>query len=225
VQKLLFNKSNNSEANYHFPSDNHSVSLDSCVEIIMEQTAAKEIIFQGVYFHLNPEYLSKISRAKYHNFDLKISEELLDEFRDYVLENKSDPLNSGLSFTSFYEENRKKGVFRSLIYLDGTVFQQVQQEALQDSDLVIDITKAHVWLVEQLLRKVQIIPQPSEAITEVATNRKSNKWLSWILAIVIYLVILAIVLIITQFKVDSLLILISAIMIVPLRWLIKSFLK
>jgi hypothetical protein len=224
VQKLLFKKNPNSESSYHFPSDSHSVVLDSCVEIVTEKTSDHEISFQGVYFHLTPEYLEKISRAKYHHFDLRLPEELSTEFRNYILDQEKDPLNSGLTFTSFYQENRtKKAVFRSLIYLDGTVFQQVQQDALQDSKLVIEISKAHIWLVKQLLRQVEIIDIPESIPDQPIIKKQPRKGelLSWILALVVYTICLGIILVLIDFEINPILLLISAWLVLPLKWLIK----
>jgi hypothetical protein len=136
--------------------------FDSYVEIIHKDIYDKQPIFPCICFHLDRARLVKLQKVQANNKLLKFSPSLISNFRYITLVDRQNHLHSGLTFCTYYQQdNYKKAVIRSVIFLDGKINQQICNDLLQSPELTKKLIYAHYSLSEQLLQKLFLTTKPS----------------------------------------------------------------
>ncbi|MEC4983045.1 MAG: hypothetical protein SAJ37_05190 [Oscillatoria sp. PMC 1068.18] len=141
------------------------MALESCIEIIKEKITRKRVVFHGVNFYLSEAYLEEIEVARKTGTKLNLSRPLLNDWRYYALFDEQNRLQSGLTFSTYYEQdNFNIPLMRSVISLDGDIFHQVAHDCLSLPDFALKISSAHYWLIEQLFVQLRL---------------EAQNWLNW----------------------------------------------
>lgn len=95
----------------------------------------------GFIFNFNPTVIREIQTAQGQYRHVTIPEDIQDQLRDTLLQSNQ------LSFCSYYCE---AAVFKTTIYRDGQIIQQVSQGLLYYPELLTLIVGAHYWLISEL---------------------------------------------------------------------------
>lgn len=154
------------------------VNLDSCIQLVTENITRQRVAFHGIRFYLNRETISQIQQAKANGDRIHISRPLLADLRYYALFDWENNLQSGLTFSTYYQRGKtSQALIRSIMFPDGDAIQQIRSDSLQRPQLALTLTSAHHWLVEQLLRELR--------------PRSSGSWhrLAWVLSALIVAVV------------------------------------
>ncbi|GEM_PF-2435653 len=158
--------------------------LDSCFEIIEDKIDPKTSIIQGISFHLNQKTLIQILTAKQQNISLKISASILNQIRYYCLIDQDQLFNlqSNLNFITYFDSiNNQKPLLKTTLGLEGNIVNQICDRCLENGDLLLNITLAHYWLIEQILKEIKFQFKPA----------KVKKWfniIAWIIAVIIVII-------------------------------------
>ena len=136
---------------------NNQLHLERYIRFFKERRSDRRVVYHGIRFHLNDEVLAQIQQARSQGRSLFIKPKFLADLRYYLLFDEYSALNCGINVSTYYiEENHEETVVRSLISLDGDILYQMDRRYLEKPELAIALTSAHYWLVEQLLRKLQL---------------------------------------------------------------------
>lgn len=190
------------------------LALTSCIKLVQEKLTPQRMATHGVVFHINTETIAQIEQAQDQEIRLDLEPSFLTKWRHYAMFDPQNQLQSGLSFTTYYHraDNTEVAVLRSVILLDGNVFEQLQQDLLRNSELALQVTNAHYWLIEQLLSYLPLKLQG-----------KSINWASWLIAALIVLV--SVILSIKSFMTHPWLLILIPVVWVLLQWGIRILLQ
>ncbi len=156
--------------------------FNSCIQIDRVRISRKLAIPRQIVFRFEPKILSQIEQAKENNHQFILSPGNLADLRYYALLNyfSAEQLDfcqghlaklisleqlrdrvafeSPLIFTSNYlfSHSQSKKVVRSIINSEGQISQQVQQDLWQNPQLLAKVTKAHYWLILQILAQLPL---------------------------------------------------------------------
>ena len=144
----------------------------------------KELISPGIIvpaqvdFNFNQSYLKQIIHQKSNFKQLKLSPELLGDFRFYSLQlNKAVPNFSLVFITHYAEEHQPIAVIKSVVSYDGKITQQICRSLFKNTLLLDDLVASHYWLIDQICDRLSF---------EYA---KQGNLLAWGLSIVIAILI------------------------------------
>lgn len=158
------------------------IVLSSCIYISREQISRRHIVPNGVRFYLNQDYLHEIKQAQTEKTKITLSPYLLADFRYYILIERHSHIPSDINFSTYYEHNEQEiAKIKSTISVEGKVVQQICHDEWQDYKLLQEITNAHHWLIQEMLSQLPL-------------EKNNNKWLSWVIALVITILITPIIL-------------------------------
>ncbi|MBR8828745.1 MAG: hypothetical protein DSM107014_12735 [Gomphosphaeria aponina SAG 52.96 = DSM 107014] len=106
---------------------------------------------ESVYFYFNQDTLKAITQLKSQKKQLKLTLKYRSDLRRLAL------VTSGLTFCSYYQQDESKvAIFKSVIFLEGKIINQISQHCLENPELTQEIMTAHYWLVEQILANLPI---------------------------------------------------------------------
>lgn len=120
------------------------------------------LLRQGEFFlRLNESLIQRIQLARQRKRPLTIPEELLAALRRYTLLDDRGRPQSGLTFSTYYEDSIKRRllhpgltsgqiILRTIVSLDGDVIHQILEDYLYHPEC-LEIVQSHYWLVNQLL--------------------------------------------------------------------------
>lgn len=145
-------------------------------------------IFHGINFYLDQAKIESIQQTQLYHHRFQISLKLLWELYSYVLKQNRSNVYSGLTFSTYYSDSPQEtidrvqlrrsdrtsyqAIVRSVIYLDGQIFQQIHSDCLQNAQFAKDVTSAHYCLIESLLSQLNLTTKYSARYT----------WLSWLIS-------------------------------------------
>ncbi|MEC4805852.1 MAG: hypothetical protein SAJ12_07150 [Jaaginema sp. PMC 1079.18] len=169
---------NNAAASASLASQVRDLHSERWLQINQDKVTNKEIIVQGIEFHLNANQFAHLKAAKEQGTLLYFTPEVVREIRYYTL------FNPVLTFSTFYQ---KELVFRSTIALDGEVLNQVRSDCLERQEWAIAIASVHHWLIQEVIAQVPL------------QYKRLGTRLAWFLAIVI--VALSVIISLANFQV------------------------
>lgn len=140
----------------HPPSPRQNLAIASCIQIEVERISRSQVLFHGVRFTLDKESLHQIQQAQQMGDSLKLSRQLLTDLRYYALIDDENRWQSGLSFCTYYQRgNSQEALMRSVIGMDGDIIHQIQRNCLERPNFSRQISAAHYWLIEQVMRQLR----------------------------------------------------------------------
>ena len=151
---------------------------DSLIRVKKKRITSGKYIPTQVCFELTNRDLNLLKSQRERLISLKLSSELLADLRYYSLLQNPESLESRLIFTTYYiKQQQKIAVIKTIIYLRGTISQQISRSFLHHPQLVKELVTTHYWLIEQI----------SDRIFFKYTSKTS--FLAWILSLVILLIL------------------------------------
>lgn len=140
----------------HLLSPRQNLAIASCIQIEVERISRSQVLFHGVRFTLDKESLQQIQQAQQMGNSLKFSRQLLTDLRYYALIDDENRWQSGLTFCTYYQRgNSQEALMRSVIAMDGDIIHQIQRNCLERPKFSHQISAAHYWLIEQVMRQLR----------------------------------------------------------------------
>ena len=140
----------------HPPSPRQNLAIAACIQIEVEHISRSQFLFHGVRFTLDKETLRHIQQAQQMGDSLKLSRQLLTDLRYYALIDDENRWQSGLTFCTYYKRgSSQEALMRSVIGLDGDIIHQIQRNCLERPNFSHQISTAHYWLIEQVMRQLR----------------------------------------------------------------------
>ncbi|MFP4099691.1 hypothetical protein [Coleofasciculus sp.] len=140
----------------HLLSPRQNLAIASCIQIEVERISRSQVLFHGVRFTLDKESLQHIQQAQQMGNSLKFSRQLLTDLRYYALIDDENRWQSGLTFCTYYQRgNSQEALMRSVIGMDGDIIHQIQRNCLERPKFSHQISAAHYWLIEQVMRQLR----------------------------------------------------------------------
>ncbi|NET58654.1 MAG: hypothetical protein F6K47_21610 [Symploca sp. SIO2E6] len=137
-------------------TNNKQLNLDRYIKINQERIRSR-VLLHSISFHLESELLTQIQQAQQTGSTLEISPELLTNLRYSALIDGENCLQTGLTFCTYYwQDGSEEALMRSVIATDGDILHQIRSDCLQEPQFCHQITGAHYWLIEQLLRQLRL---------------------------------------------------------------------
>lgn len=156
--------------------------LNDCIKIKSTKINRRTSVAQQVNFRLDWQLIAEIEQIRASNSKLELDSKNLTILRHYALQNlplesiccdldRQSPeiiySDSALTFATQYSANQNQPhvtLVRSAIDLEGKIFQQVQKQLCQDTQLLEQISQAHYWLVLEILAQLPL---------------RSRTWFAW----------------------------------------------
>lgn len=129
--------------------------LDAEIQLVTEKITRQRVMIHGVRFHLTSATLQEIMQAKQTGDLLQIPKTLLTNLRYYALLGYPYRLQTGLTFSTYYEQGQFPLV-KSSISLDGNILHQICRDCFTSDEFAYQITSAHYWLTSQLLKQLPL---------------------------------------------------------------------
>ena len=184
------------------------------ISIEEQRVSHHRTIPQQVKFEFDRESLDAIAKMQVNHNSLSFDSELLTNLRYYCLLQCNNIARSGLTFTTYYCQDKQKiAVISSNISVQGKIFQQIRHDFLVNFPLIKKIIDAHYWSIDQIFKQLpltlaQLYPKGLDPAVHqtmgckrhradvmgkrMLTNRcarltykKTNYLLSWILPLLI----------------------------------------
>jgi hypothetical protein len=130
--------------------------IDSLIRIQKKQIALGIKIPTEINFYLTDRDLAKVIWQINHSTKLNLSPELLADLRYYSLLQNPITTDFSLTFTTYYVQQQKIAVIKSIISLQGKVSQQVCSRFLDNSLLLNDLVVSHYWLITQICDRLSL---------------------------------------------------------------------
>ncbi|MGB3692441.1 MAG: hypothetical protein WA896_09280 [Spirulinaceae cyanobacterium] len=131
--------------------------LDDYIQVVKEKDENKQEVIYGLNLNLNPEIISIFKEVPPSTITIKVSKELLNNFRYYALFGQGNSFNTGMTFSSYYQQEQfSQPVIRSFISLDGDIIQQVSNDCLASPRFNLDIIRTHCWLINCLIAELRL---------------------------------------------------------------------
>lgn len=125
--------------------------IDSLIRVKKEQVALGIDLPTGINFYLTNKDLKNIIQNKLAFKKIKLSPDLLADFRYYSLLTNQNSCQLPLSFTTYYvTEKEEKAVVSSMISWQGKISQQICRHFLDNPQLLNELLISHYWLIEQI---------------------------------------------------------------------------
>lgn len=187
--------------------------IDSLIRVKTEQVTLGIDIPTGINFYLTNTDLKNIIQNKLALKKIKLSPELLADFRYYSLLANHNSCQLPLSFTTYYvTEKEEKAVISSVISLQGKISQQICRHFLDNPQLLNELLVSHYWIIEQICDRLKI--------------KYNNKTFFLVLAITLITTIVIVPLIFYSLSLTWIIeLIISVVLILLLAWLSQLLLR
>lgn len=129
--------------------------LDAEVQLVTEKMTRQRVIIHGVRFDLTSATLHKVIQGKETGNLPQFSKYLLTNLRYHALVGFPYKLQTGLTFSTYYEQGQFPLV-KSSISLDGNIVHQICRDCFTSYEFAYQITAAHYWLTSQLLKQLPL---------------------------------------------------------------------
>jgi hypothetical protein len=155
------------------------------IHIEQKRFTRRQFVPQRISFYLNQENLKQFQQAIAKKQQLLLSPTLLADFRYYILLNQYNHFSSGLTFCTYYQEQKQEiAVVQSVISLE-RIEQQIRRDAvtsakrdpLDEPYWLPTIISIHYWAIAQMFAQSPLKP------------KNYGTWLVWVIALLIIVAI------------------------------------
>ncbi len=129
--------------------------LDSWLQIDEQRVSRRYNAPYQVRFELDRHHLTELQQLKTNNLPLAISANKLTNLRYYVWLTYQNLEESPLIFLTNYVQNKQNiSVVKSIVSLEGKIYQQIPHYACYNSLFIDKILPIHQWLINQLIEQL-----------------------------------------------------------------------
>ena len=133
------------------------------ISIEEKRVSHHRTIPQRVNFEFDRESLDAIAKMQVNRNSLSFDSELLTNLRYYCLLQCNNIARSGLTFTTYYCQDKQKiAVISSNISVQGKIFQQIRHDFLVNFPLIKKIIDAHYWSIDQIFKQLPLTSDPGK---------------------------------------------------------------
>ena len=133
------------------------------ISIEEQRVSPHRTIPQQVNFEFDRESLDAIAKMQVNRNSLSFDSELLTNLRYYCLLQCNNIARSGLTFTTYYCQDKQKiAVISSNISVQGKIFQQIRHDFLVNFPLIKKIIDAHYWSIDQIFKQLPLTSDPGK---------------------------------------------------------------